>query len=272
MKISFIGGGNMAQALIGGIVMQDSEALQLHVVEPVESLRDVLQQKWSLSTSPVVDAQCSGSDVIVLAVKPQQMQVAVAPLVAHLDGALVISIAAGLRLADLSRWLGGYSNIVRTMPNTPALIAQGMTGLFAPAAVSSEARELATRILSAIGRTVWVETEAQIDVITGISGSGPAYVFYFIEALESAGLAQGLSPDVARTLAIQTCVGAASLAAQSQDSPAKLRENVTSKGGTTAAALAVFEAQSWAQTVQAAVQAAVLRGHALGEALGAEKE
>jgi len=210
--------------------------------------------------------------VLVLAVKPQQMKAALAPFAGALQGALVISIAAGLQLADIGRWLGGsgapYARLVRCMPNTPALIGEGVLGLYAAPAVDAAGRELATRLLAAVGSTVWVETEDKLDAVTGVSGSGPAYVFHFIEALEAGGRAQGLDAQSARALALGTVLGAAKLAATSDDSPAVLREKVTSRGGTTAAALAVLAERGWFDAVVAAVAACAARSREMGEQFG----
>ncbi|MBL8453987.1 MAG: pyrroline-5-carboxylate reductase, partial [Zoogloea sp.] len=181
---------------------------------------------------------------------------------------VVVSIAAGLRLVDIGRWLGGYGNLVRAMPNTPALIGAGITGLFASAGVDEAGRTAAERVLAAVGSTVWVADEAQIDGVTAISGSGPAYVFHFIESLQAAGESIGFDADTARKLAIDTVLGAARLAAGSDESPGVLRERVTSKGGTTAAALASFAADGFPAVVERAVRAAEARGRELGEQLG----
>jgi len=204
----------------------------------------------------------------VLAVKPQDMRTALAPLAAQAPGKLVVSIAAGLRLADISRWLGGHRKLVRAMPNTPALIGAGIAGLYALPEVSAVERERAERILGAVGETVWVERESLLDPVTALSGSGPAYVFWFIEQLAASGEALGLAPEAARKLALATVLGAGRLAAQSADPPAVLRERVTSKGGTTEAALRVFDEERLAERLRRALEAASRRGAELGEILG----
>jgi pyrroline-5-carboxylate reductase len=185
---------------------------------------------------------------------------------------LVISVAAGLRLIDIGRWLGDaaapYSRLVRCMPNTPALVGAGITGMFAAPGVDAAGREIAGRILAAVGSVVWVDDETRLDAVTGISGSGPAYVFHFIEALEAAGLAQWFDAASARRLAIDTVLGAARLAEASEDSPSMLREKVTSKGGTTAAALAHLATADWFEALIGAVEAARARSRELGEELG----
>ncbi|MFV8826107.1 pyrroline-5-carboxylate reductase [Thauera sp. WH-2] len=272
MKITFLGGGNMATALIGGMLERGFLPADIQVVELGSEACAVLEGRFSVRAVAAFDEAALDCDVVVLAVKPQQMKLALAPLAGRLDGQLVISIAAGLRLADLGRWLGGqgrpYTRLVRCMPNTPALIGAGVTGLYADPSVDAAGREDAERILSAVGSTVWAETEAQMDAVTAISGSGPAYVFHFIEALEAAGQRLGFDEVAARRLAIDTVLGAAKLAAGSADAPAVLRQKVTSKGGTTEAALAHLAGAGWHDVLVAAVGAAEARGRELGELLG----
>jgi len=205
--------------------------------------------------------------VVVFAVKPQQMKEAARFSGVKDNANLVISIAAGITLASLSRWLGGHAKIVRTMPNTPALIGAGMTGLYAPPGVSEAEKKQAETILGAVGATVWIPDESLLDAVTAVSGSGPAYVFWFIEQLASAGEALGLDPATSKKLAMETVLGAARLAAQSPDSPATLRERVTSKGGTTEAALKAFEEQKLAERFLRALEAARDRGAELGRQL-----
>jgi pyrroline-5-carboxylate reductase len=254
MKITFIGGGNMATALIGGMKKQGFSAAGIQVVEPFAEARERLTAEFGVRCAPVIDAAALNCEVLVLAVK--------------LTGQLVISIAAGLRLADLGRWLGGNCKLVRAMPNTPSLIGAGITGLYAGADVDRELRDVADKILRAVGSTLWVDDENLMDAVTAVSGSGPAYVFYFIEAVQKAGAELGLSADAARQLAIETFVGAARLAATSEDSVATLRERVTSKGGTTAAALATFDVEGTAAAIGKGVTAAALRGRELCDILG----
>lgn len=272
MKITFLGGGNMATALIGGMIERGFSAADIQVVDLGAEARTRLEANFGVRAVESADAGALACDALVLAVKPQQMKAALAPLAGRMGGQLVISIAAGLRTADLGRWLGGpagaYTRLVRCMPNTPALIGAGVTGLFADPSVDAAGREAADAILAAVGSTVWVDDEAQIDAVTAISGSGPAYVFHFIEALEAAGRAVGFDEATARRLAIDTALGGARLAAGSEDSPAVLREKVTSKGGTTAAALAALAAAGWHDALVAAVKAAEARGRALGDELG----
>jgi pyrroline-5-carboxylate reductase len=268
MKIAFLGGGNMAGALIGGLLAKGYPAADLSVVEVVPQARESLAARYKVHVSDSPDAATLAAGTLVLAVKPQDMHKAVAPLAGRLQSQLVVSIAAGIRLGDLSRWLGGHARLVRVMPNTPALVGEGMAGLFARPEVSADERKRAESILGAVGKTVWVEDEALIDPVTAVSGSGPAYVFYFIEALEKAGVELGLAPGAARALAIQTFVGAAKLAAESPDAPGVLREKVTSKGGTTEAALKVFASEDIAGSIVKALRAASDRGAELGKILG----
>jgi pyrroline-5-carboxylate reductase len=268
MKITFLGGGNMAVALIGGMKKKGFSAAGIQVVEPVPTARERLTAAFGVRCAPIVDAAALNCEVLVLAVKPQQMREALAPVTGKLTNQLVISIAAGLRLVDLCRWLGGYRRLVRTMPNTPALIGAGITGLCADASVDHEGRDAADRILAAVGRTVWIQDEAQMDAVTAVSGSGPAYVFYFIEAIEDAARKLGFSADAARVLAVETFLGASRLAESSADPVAVLRERVTSKGGTTEAALKSFDADGLREVIERGVLAAAGRGRELGELMG----
>lgn len=268
MKITFVGGGNMSTALIGGLRKQGFSAAGIQVVEPNEEARVRLTDNFGVRCTPALDAAALHCEVLVLAVKPQQMKEAVAPAAGRLDRQLVVSIAAGLRIGDIGRWLGNYPRLVRTMPNTPALIGAGVTGLYAPPSVTQEERDTAEKILSAVGRTLWVADESQMDVVTAVSGSGPAYVFYFIEALQDAGAALGLPPETARLLAIETFVGASQLAASSDEGLAELRARVTSKGGTTAAALEAFGAAGIANGIGRGAEAAAARGRELSAQLG----
>ena len=268
MKIAFLGGGNMAGALIGGLLAKGYAAHTISVVEVFAQARDTLSARYKVHVSEAPDARTFACDTLVLAVKPQDMRSAVAPLAGKLLAQVVVSIAAGIRLEDLARWLGGYTRLVRVMPNTPALIGAGIAGLYAGPGISAEERSRAQAILDAVGKTVWVEDEALIDPVTAVSGSGPAYVFYFIEALEKAGVSLGLAPEAARALAIQTFIGAARLADESPESPGTLRDRVTSKGGTTEAALKVFAAEDLAGRIGKALKAASDRGAELGRQLG----
>lgn len=267
-RISFVGGGNMATALIGGLVDRGFAAGGMQVVDPSGESRDRLARAFGVRTLEGVDGGFLDCDLIVLAVKPQQMRAAVAPLAGRLERQLVVSIAAGLRTAELSRWLENYRLLVRAMPNTPALIGAGITGLWADPSVDAAGRDAAARVMSAVGSVVWIDDEAKMDAVTAVSGSGPAYVFHFIEALEQAGRSLGFDDMVARKLAIETTLGAARLAAGSDESPGVLRERVTSKGGTTAAALASMAESGFFDAIVCAVHAAEARGRELGAELG----
>lgn len=269
MKLTFIGGGNMAAALIAGLAGQMTPGENIHVVDPNPAQLERLADSFGVSTAAAIDEKVAASDVIVLAVKPQQMRAVAAALAPQLGNSpLVLSIAAGIRGADLSRWLDAYRAIVRCMPNTPALIGQGITGMVAMPGVSSAHREAADSIMQAVGQTVWLEDEALIDPVTAVSGSGPAYVFYFIEAMQQAAAELGLSAEQGKQLALATFTGAAQLAAQSPDDVSTLRERVTSKGGTTYAALQSMEQAGVKQAIVAAVKAAAARGVELGKELG----
>ena len=276
MKITFIGGGNMASALIGGLAGHLTAGANLHVVDPNAEQLARLAAGFGVSTAPQIDAASVASDVIVLAVKPQQMREVAAALQVQLaqsaagGGAqpLLLSIAAGIRGADLSRWMNGYGAIVRTMPNMPALIGQGITGMVALSGVSPAQRDAADAIMKAVGATVWLDDEALIDPVTAVSGSGPAYVFYFIEAMQQAAQELGLSAEQGQALALATFTGAAQLAAQSPETVSVLRERVTSKGGTTYAALTSMEQSGVKQAIIEAIKAAARRGHEMGEELG----
>jgi pyrroline-5-carboxylate reductase len=269
MRICFVGGGNMASALIGGLrALPDGNVPAIEVIEPSVTQREVLRTRYSVICHESPNQKALDADVLVLAVKPQQMQEAASACAPFCAGKLVISVAAGIRIDALRQWLGGHGRIVRAMPNTPALIGLGVTGLCAASGANETDRAQAEQILRAVGDTVWVAEESLIDAVTAVSGSGPAYVFRFIEAIEQAGVTLGLPPEDARRLTIATFVGAAQLAARSDEAPSTLRERVTSKGGTTAAALAVMEADGMAQTLARAVRAAADRSKELGDSFG----
>ena len=267
----FIGGGNMATALIGGRIAAGANANGFRVVEPAPSQRDSLAARFAgirvfheVTAEAVADA-----DLVVFAVKPQQMAVAAKALAPHVrDVGAVLTIAAGIRTSDLSRWLGGYRRIVRAMPNTPALIGAGISGVYAAPDVATDAREATATILRAAGEVLWFDDEAALDGVTGVSGSGPAYVFYFLESLEEAARDLGFSPDDARKLAYATFSGAIELAQKSDANPATLRAQVTSKGGTTECALATLDAQRVKASIVAAVKDAAFRAREMGEEFG----
>jgi pyrroline-5-carboxylate reductase len=269
MKITFVGGGNMASALIGGLLQQGVSPAALAVVEIGEQARARLESAFGVRTVAAADATVvGGADVVLLAVKPQQMREVALALAPLLAGQLVLTIAAGIRVDDLSRWLGGHRRIVRVMPNTPALIRRGVSGLYAPPGVSAAQREQAERILGAVGTTLWCEREEMLDAVTAISGSGPAYVFYFLEALERAGTGLGFDAAAAKALAYGTFAGAVGLAQASEEPPATLRARVTSKGGTTEAAIRTLDAAGVGDAIVAAARAAEARARELGDQFG----
>jgi len=264
MNVVFVGGGNMADALIGGLLKSGIAPGQLRAIEVDGAARRRLFEKYGIECIAESRGMIRAGEVVVFAVKPQQMEEAARFSGLKQNANLVVSIAAGVTLASLSGWLGGHAKLVRAMPNTPALIGAGVAGLYALAGVSEAERKQAEAILGAVGGTVWIESEALMDAVTAVSGSGPAYVFWFIEQLAASGEALGLGEEVSRKLAVETVLGSAKLAAQSADSPAALRERVTSKGGTTEAALKAFEEQKLAERFLRAVKAARDRGAELG--------
>ena len=268
VRIAFVGGGNMAAALIGGLIARGANAARLAAIDPSEAQRASLATRFGIAVHAAPSAGALEADVVVLAVKPQQMREAVASVAPHLRAPLLLSVAAGVRAVDLSRWLGGYGRIVRTMPNTPALVGLGATGLATLEGATPADRALAEAIMGAVGETVWVDDESKLDAVTALSGSGPAYVFRFIESMIDGGVALGLDADQARRLAIQTVLGAAHLAAIASEPPSVLRERVTSKGGTTAAALAVMADRDLPELVADAMAAACSRSEALGREFG----
>lgn len=264
--IAFIGGGNMATAIIGGLLRQGREPATILVVDPSDAQRERLSAQ-GLRTLPAPDAALQEASLVVWAVKPQQFKEAAQTCASHLASALHYSVMAGLRTDDMARWLG-TPRIVRAMPNTPALVSQGMTGLFARAEVTVDERMAIEALVAPTGQSLWVDAESQLDAVTALSGSGPAYVFYFIEAMMQAASDMGLSAEQGRTLALATFGGATALASQSTDSPAVLREKVTSKGGTTYAALSAMEAAGIKASFIAAMRDAEKRAGELGDEFG----
>jgi len=271
MNITFVGGGNMAAALIGGLIAKGHAAAGLRVVEIQADSRARLTARFGVACVDSVAAATPLGEVVMLAVKPQQTRAAAQALRQYLRQELVISIAAGIRLVDLSRWLGGYTTLVRCMPNTPALIGAGITGLYASAQIGVDQRATAESILGTVGSTLWVSEESRLDPVTAISGSGPAYVLYFIEAMQQAAQEMGLSAADANKLSVQTFVGTARLAAQSQEGAAVLRKRVTSRGGTTERALASMDADRVKDLIIRALHAANERARELGAQLGADE-
>ena len=272
-RIAFIGGGNMATSLVGGLLADHYPADRIIVSDPTEQRRDWLEQKFGVHTTGDNHEAVSSADVVVLAVKPQLLREVVCDLSATLARSkpLVVSIAAGVREPDISRWLGYEGPVVRCMPNTPSLLQSGVSALYPNARVDAEQRDIAESILRAAGSVVWIDDEALMNAVTAISGSGPAYFFRMMEAMEEAGVARGLERDKARLLVIETALGAARMALESDDDPGTLREKVTSKGGTTAAALDAFEAGGLADLVDRAVGAAHDRSIELGDQLGRDE-
>lgn len=266
-KICFIGGGNMARALIGGLKTNGYLMSDINVIEPDAEKRQALKADFSVSVTEQLPS-VTLADIIVLAVKPQQLRDLSIFLGSLLQQQLIISIAAGIRAQDIGRWLGGYQAIVRVMPNTPAQIQAGVSGLYAMPKVSSLQRSQAETIMNAVGQSIWLDNEAQIDAVTAISGSGPAYVFYFIEALQQAALELGLNEAQAKTLSLQTFTGASKLAEQSTENPATLRSQVTSKGGTTEQAILSMESAAVKAAIINAAKAAAQRSKELGDLLG----
>jgi pyrroline-5-carboxylate reductase len=256
----------MAAALIGGLIAKGTDARSISAVEVSPAARERLGARYPVHVATAPDAAMQRADVLVLAVKPQDAKSALASVTVHQQ--LVISIAAGLTLQTLSRWLGGYRKLVRCMPNTPALIGAGIAGLYALPEVSAEEKKKAETILAAVGEAVWVPEETLLDPVTAVSASGPAYVFWFIEQLAAAAEELGIEKEIALKLAKQTILGAGKLAASSTESPATLRKNVTSKGGTTEAALKVFEEEKLAERFRRGVAAASRRATELGKEQG----
>jgi pyrroline-5-carboxylate reductase len=243
VKLAFIGGGNMASSLIGGLVADHVDPKQISVADINDNQRENLAARYSVSTSADNQAVAADADVVILAIKPQQLKAVSEELASTIqqNNSLVVSIAAGIRSEDINKWLGGNAAVVRAMPNTPALVQTGATALFGNAQVSSKQRDLAESILRAAGLTLWVEDESQMDAVTALSGSGPAYFFRIMEAIESAGVELGLTKETAHLLTLQTALGAAKMALESHESVANLRVQVTSPGGTTEQGLAAME-------------------------------
>ncbi|EOQ61702.1 pyrroline-5-carboxylate reductase [Acinetobacter calcoaceticus ANC 3811] len=264
-NICFIGGGNMAQALIGGLISRGLPPTRITVSDPVEQIRQLLQEKEVHVTQDNV-AAIQNADVVVLAVKPQVLATVLRPLKGLLSDKLVISIIAGAEIQTISNLIDS-DRIVRVMPNTPALVQTGAHGIYANDVVGASDRELTSQILAATGLTIWVNSEAQIDVVTAVSGSGPAYFFYLMESMIRAGKNLGLDEKVATALTLQTALGAAQMAITSSNTPSELRKNVTSPNGTTQAALEVFDRAQISQNIQSALAAAQKRSQELAQEL-----
>lgn len=269
--IAFIGGGNMASAIIGGLIQQGTPAAQIQVVEPFAEQRDKLTQQFGVAVHALPNDALGRADLVVWAVKPQTFKDAAAQARAYTATALHLSVAAGIRSDSIAQWLG-TERVVRAMPNTPALVGQGMTALFARPAVTAADRQAVEAVIQPTGQLLWLggdDGERQLDAVTALSGSGPAYVFYFLEAMVAAGVAMGLRPEAAHQLAVGTFVGASALAQAATEPPEVLRARVTSKGGTTHAALTVMENAQLKQHFMHAMDVARQRAIALGDEFGA---
>ena len=265
--IAFIGGGNMASAIIGGLIRNGVPTTLIDVVEPWDEARAQLQKLFGIEAQAQPGAQLQRASLVVWAVKPQTFKEAAEQVRPHTPAAVHLSVAAGIRSSSIAHWLGS-ERIVRAMPNTPALIGQGMTALYARPGISADQRQQVEQVVAPTGQFLWVEDEPQLDAVTALSGSGPAYVFYFLEAMAQAGVDMGLSAAQAHQLAVGTFAGASELARRSDESPAVLRQRVTSKGGTTYAALQSMEADHIGQKVQNALRAAQQRARELGDEFG----
>jgi len=271
MNITIIGGGNMARALLGGLIARGHASDALSVVEIDADARATVAARFGVATFAALEAPAVvHADIIVIAVKPHNVRAVARQLATLLKRQVVLTIAAGIRLSDLSRWLLGYRRLVRAMPNTPALIGAGIAALYALPGVDSEGRTRAAGVLDAVGGTLWCEREDELDAVTAVSGSGPAYVFYFLEALDQAARELGFAPAEARRLALATFSGAIRLAEQSDSEPAALRAQVTSKGGTTERAIAALDDARVRAAIVAAVKAAAERAGELGDQFGGE--
>ncbi len=269
-RLAFIGAGNMARSLIGGLIDQGYPSSAITASDISTTAREAIQADFGIHATQDSPAATLAADIVVLAVKPQGMREVCQALRNSVQSAapLIVSIAAGIRASDMDRWLGGGVAIVRCMPNTPALVQCGASGLYANPASDAVQREHAQRILSAVSRVVWVDEEDKIDAVTAVSGSGPAYFFLVIEAMQAAAEKLGLSAEQANTLVLETAFGASKMARESDFDAATLRANVTSKGGTTAAAIAVFEDKALRQMFSEAMHAAAARSIELGKQLG----
>ncbi|MBP6057836.1 MAG: pyrroline-5-carboxylate reductase [Nitrosomonas sp.] len=268
MNITFIGGGNMASALISGLLQQGYAAKQIHVVEINAENREKVKHEFGVSAAADLTSGIAESDAVLLSVKPQQLFELTQKLAPLLRNQLIISIAAGICATDIIRWLGGYQRVVRAMPNTPSLVRSGVAGLYANSDVGEQDRKNAESILAAVGSTLWVDEEEMLHAVTAISGSGPAYVFYFIESMQQAGIELGLTPVQARQLSLQTFVGASKLASLSDEEAVTLRARVTSKGGTTEQAIRTMEKNDIKCKIIAAIHAANERSREMSDEFG----
>ena len=266
--LAFIGGGNMASAIIGGLIRQGTPPSTITVVEPFADAATRLQKELGVTVLPAASPALAHADLVVWAVKPQIFEEAAAPVAAHTREALHLSVAAGIRTDSICRWLNS-TRVVRSMPNTPALVGQGITGLFARPGVSESEKQQIEQVIATTGQSLWVSDESHLDAVTALSGSGPAYVFFFLEAMTEAGMGMGLSQAQAYRLAVATFAGASSLAAASSEAPEVLRQRGTSQGGTTYAAITAMEAAGIKPAFVQAMQAAERRARELGDEFGA---
>lgn len=271
--IAFLGAGNMARSIAGGLIAEGFPAGRLAMADPNAAQLEAIRAQWpGVRTTQDNHEAAAQAEVVILAVKPQVIRGVVEGVKNALrpGGSLVISIAAGIRHGNLARWLGDNATIVRCMPNTPALVRSGATALFAPPGTPEEQRDLAESIMRSVGLTVWIEDEGLMDAVTALSGSGPAYFFLVMEAMETAGEELGLTREAARLLTIETAFGAAKLALESRDDVGVLRERVTSRGGTTERALAVLEDGGLRSVFSDALAAAAERSRQLADQLGGD--
>jgi len=271
-KITFIGGGNMARSLIGGLVATGMSTKDISVSEPKADLREKLSKNFGVNALEENASAVMGANVVVLAVKPQILQEVVTPLGALVAEArpLLISVAAGVTCSSIERWIGGDPALIRVMPNTPALIGAGISALYANSNVSNGQRALAEKIMAAVGKTIWIKEETLMDAVTAVSGSGPAYFFYVMQAIYDAAVREGLDAQTARSLSLETALGAARLALASTEDPGNLQAQVTSPGGTTEAAIKVLDDSGVRDNLQKAVSAARARGGELAKLLDRE--
>ena len=265
--MAFIGGGNMASAIIGGLIRQGMKPAQITVVEPFADTAAGLRKAYGIQALPEAGPALAQAELVVWAVKPQVFSEAAAPVSPHTGRALHLSVAAGIRTDSICRWVRS-PRVVRSMPNTPALVGQGMTALYACPQVNADEKSLVEQVIRTTGQFLWVEQESQLDAVTALSGSGPAYVFYFLEAMSEAGVGMGLSAEQAHRLAVATFSGASALAAASSEKPEVLRQRVTSKGGTTFAAISAMDAAGVKAAFVHAMQAAEQRARELGDEFG----
>tara|TARA_B100000686_G_scaffold132216_1_gene139149 strand:- start:1839 stop:2675 length:837 start_codon:yes stop_codon:yes gene_type:complete len=265
MNVTFIGGGNMASALIGGLLQQGYPATQIRVVEINSTTRRKIKNKYGVAVTKNLIDGIVDSNVILLAVKPQQLPSVAQELVPFLKTHLIISVVAGIRAKEICRWLCGYTRIIRAMPNTPALVRSAITGLFALPKINTKEKDYAETIIKAVGSVLWVKQEEQLDAVTAISGSGPAYIFYFMEAMEKAGRELGLNKYQSHQLSLETFLGAAKLVSISEETPTALRSKVTSKNGTTEYAIKAMENSETDKKIIQAIHSAYKRSQEIGD-------